>query len=109
VQRISSRSRVGPAKIYQDNKSTIQLAEKGKSTSERTKHINVRFFFVHDRMESGEIELEYMPTEDMVADILTKPLQGAQFEKLRDALLNWRVVSFDALASRDHVADIHAG
>jgi hypothetical protein len=99
---------LGPAKIYQDNKSTIQLAEKGKSTSERTKHINVRFFFVHDRMESGEIELEYMPTEDMVADILTKPLQGAQFEKLRDALLNWRVVSFDALASRDHVADIHA-
>ena len=94
---------IGPARIFQDNKSTMQLADKGRSTSDRTKHINVRYFFVHDRMESGEISLEYMPTEEMVADILTKPLQGALFMKLRNMLMNWSVVSFDALTSRDHV------
>jgi hypothetical protein len=100
---------VGPAKVYQDNKSTIQLAEKGRSTSDRTKHISVRYFFIHDRIEKDEIVLEYLPTEEMIADILTKPLQGALFIRLRDMLLNWTVVAFDAVASRDHVETVHAG
>ena len=40
-------------------------------------------------MESGELELEYLPTDDMLADLLTKPLQGEKFRCLRDELLNW--------------------
>ena len=36
-----------------------------------------------------EISVNDMPTEDMIADILTKPLQGTLFKKLRDKLLNW--------------------
>jgi hypothetical protein len=36
-----------------------------------------------------EINIEYMPTGEMLADILTKPLQGALFKKLRNQLLNW--------------------
>ena len=43
---------------------------------------------MHDRIERGEIVLEYLATEDMVADILTKPLQGALFRKMRALLLN---------------------
>jgi hypothetical protein len=77
--------------IYQDNKSTIIMAEKGKTTSERTRHINVRYFFVKDRIENGEVQLEYMPTEDMIADSLTKPLQGSMFREMRKRLLNWEV------------------
>jgi hypothetical protein len=100
---------VGPAKVYQDNKSTILLAEKVRSTSDRTKHISVRYFFIHDRIEKDELVLKYLPTEDMIADILTKPLQGALFIRLRDMLLNWTVVAFDAVASRDHVETAHAG
>jgi len=80
---------VGPALIYQDNKSTIALAEKGRSTSERTRHINTRYFFVKDRIESGELELQYLPTDEMIADVLTKPLQGEKFRFLRNSLLNW--------------------
>jgi hypothetical protein len=79
---------VGPAILYQDNKSTITLAEKGKSNSQRTRHVNIRYFFIKDRIDAKEIELKYMPTDDMVADILTKPLQGKKFIELRKRLLN---------------------
>jgi hypothetical protein len=78
-----------PAKIYQDNQSTLALIKSGKSNSERTRHIAIRFFFVTDRVECNEIKLEYMPTEHMLADILTKPLQGSKFLKARNLLLNW--------------------
>jgi len=79
---------VGPARVYQDNTSTITLAEKGRSTSDKTRHVNIRYFFVKDRIATGEVAIEYLPTEEMVADVLTKPLQGARFVRLRGALLN---------------------
>ena len=79
---------IGPAKIYEDNTSAIKLAENGRSNSSRTRHIAIRFFFVSDRINSGEIVVEYMKTQDMIADILTKPLQGALFRRLRNLLLN---------------------
>jgi hypothetical protein len=81
--------KVEPAVIYQDNQSTMALIKNGKSNSDRTRHIAIRFFFVTDRINSNEIKLEYMETEEMLADILTKPLQGEVFRKLRDRLLNW--------------------
>jgi hypothetical protein len=74
--------------VFQDNMSTMTLIEKGRSTSSRTKHINIRYFFVKDRVENGEITIKYLPTEEMVADLLTKPLQGQLFRKLRQKLLN---------------------
>jgi hypothetical protein len=80
--------KLGPAVVAQDNKSTIALAEKGRSTSNRTRHIAIRYFFVHDRIKSGEVQLEHLPTEQMLADFLSKPLQGELFRTLRDRLLN---------------------
>ena len=77
--------------VYQDNASTVALANKGQSTSEATRHINVRFFYVHDKIASGDIKLVHKYTNEMVADILTKPLQGSLFRKLRQSLLNWKV------------------
>ena len=79
---------IGPAKIYEDNTSAIKLAENGRSNSSRTRHIAIRFFFISDRINSKEIVVEYMKTQDMIADILTKPMQGAQFRRLRSLLLN---------------------
>jgi hypothetical protein len=78
-----------PAVICQDNQSTIALAEKGRSTSDRTRHIDIRYFFVKDLIERKEIEIEYLKTEDMIADLLTKPLQGHKFRRLRGLALNW--------------------
>ena len=77
-----------PIKLYQDNQSTITLIKKGKSTSERTRHVDLRYFFIADRVKSKEVTVEYMPTKQMIADLHTKPLQGALFKELRGAVLN---------------------
>jgi hypothetical protein len=82
---------MGPAVIYQDNMSTMRLAEKGRSTSERTRHISIRYFFIKDRVDAKEIIIKHLGTEDMTSDMLTKPLQGSLFLKMRDKLLNWRM------------------
>jgi hypothetical protein len=71
--------------------STISIAEKGRSTSSRTRHISIRYFFVKDRIDSGEVEVVYLPTEDMKADILTKPLQGELFRRMRAELLGHNI------------------
>jgi hypothetical protein len=78
----------GAAIIHQDNKSTITLAEKGKSVNNRTRHVSIRYFFVRDRIASGEIKIQYTGTENMVADFFSKPLQGNLFEKHRKTIMN---------------------
>jgi hypothetical protein len=78
---------MGPATVYEDNMSTIKLAEKGRSTSERTRHISIRYFFIKQFLDSGEFEIEHCPTDLMLADLLTKPLQGIKFLAMRDKLL----------------------
>ena len=55
--------------LYQDNQSTMLLAENGKSSStKRTRHINIRYFFITDCINWGNIAINYMPTEEMIAD-----------------------------------------
>ena len=58
------------------------------SSSKRTRHINIRYFFVQDRIAAGEMSVAYCPTKEMVADYFTKPLQGALFRKLRAYIMN---------------------
>jgi hypothetical protein len=75
--------------VFQDNQSTILLAKNGKASSgRRTRHIDIRYFFVSDRIARKELRVEYCPTGDMVADFFTKPLQGSLFRKLRKIILN---------------------
>jgi hypothetical protein len=78
------------AHLYQDNTSTIRIAMNGKSCSDRTKHIKLRYFFIKQYIDSGEFEITHCPTDMMVADLLTKPLQGKQFRTLRDKLLGYK-------------------
>lgn len=74
--------------IFQDNKSTMLLECNGKqSSSKRTKHINVRYFFITDRILKGEVRVECCPMGDLVADFMTKPLQGSTFKKFRDLIM----------------------
>jgi hypothetical protein len=74
--------------LYQDNKSSILLERNGKASSgKRTKHINIRYFFVTDRVAKGEVSVVWCPTGDMIADYATKPLQGALFRKFRDQIM----------------------
>jgi len=75
--------------IYQDNKSTILLAENGKgSSSRRTKHLDVRYFYVTDKIKKGDVRVSYCPTHEMIGDFFTKPLQGTQFVHMRSKILN---------------------
>jgi hypothetical protein len=80
---------VEPVMIEQDNKSCITMLEKGRSTNDLTKHIGIRYFFLKDRIDSNELRLQYIPTEELLADVMTKPLQGSLFVKLRNRLQNW--------------------
>jgi hypothetical protein len=74
--------------LFQDNKSAILLEKNGKaSSSKRTKHINIRYFFITDRVKKGDVSLIWCPTGDMVGDYMTKPLQGALFRKFRDQIM----------------------
>ena len=78
---------VGPIILHQDNLSAIHLAESGKP-GKRSKHVDIKFFFVTDRIRNGEVSLKYQPTDLMYADLLTKPLQGAKFRKFRSIILH---------------------
>jgi hypothetical protein len=74
--------------VYQDNQSTILIEKNGKaSSSKRTKHISIRYYFVTDRINKNELTVEWCPTGDMIGDYMTKPNQGALFRKFRDQLM----------------------
>lgn len=75
--------------LHQDNQSAILLETNGKGSSgKRTRHINIRYFFISDRIAAGELSVKYCPTTEMLGDFFTKPLQGAAFRKFHDAILN---------------------
>jgi hypothetical protein len=73
--------------VQQDNQSAIAMYQRGYSNSEKTRHLNLRHFWIKDQVDNGFVQIVYTPTENIVADILTKPLQGIQFRKLRSILL----------------------
>ena len=76
-------------KLYQDNKSTILLSKNGTmSSSKKTQHIESRYFFVKDYQDRGHVKVEYCPTDDMVGDYFSKPLQGKKFYKFRKLIMN---------------------
>jgi hypothetical protein len=74
--------------LYQDNKSAILLERNGKKSSgKRTRALNIRYFFMTDQVEKGNVSIEYCPTDDMIRDFHTKPLQGEKFRKFRTEIL----------------------
>jgi len=75
--------------LYQDNISTKLLIKNGKmSSGKKSKHIKAKFFFIKDRVDDGEIKVVDCPTEEMWADIVTKPLQGTAFRVMRAEKMN---------------------
>ena len=74
--------------LYQDNKSSILLETNGRSSAgKRSRALNIRYFFVTDQVQLGNVSIEYMPTDEMWADYMTKPLQGEKFRKFRGLIL----------------------
>ena len=79
--------RDGTAVLYGDNQSAIAAAKNGVRT-ERTKHIDIRYHFISDVIERGHLRMEWVPTDQQQADILTKALNAPQFEVLRKKIMS---------------------
>lgn len=75
--------------VYRDNQSSMKLELNGKASSgKRTRHFNIKYFFITDLIHRGEVKTEYCPTEYMIADYMTKPLLGRKFHLFRQAIMN---------------------
>jgi hypothetical protein len=63
------------------------MAEKGWSSAGRTKHIDIKYFWITEKIKEEIVEIDYLPTDDMVADVLTKPLKNEKFKKIAFRLI----------------------
>ena len=90
--------------LLQDNQSSILLERNGRASSgKRTRHINIRYFFITDRVNMKEVEIEWCPTKEMVADFMTKPLQGSHFRRLRDLIMGTTSIKKAKIPSKSTV------
>ena len=75
--------------LFQDNQSAMKMERKGRnSCTGNSRHVNIRYFWIKDRIVKGEVDLKYCPTEKMLADYYTKALQGSAFMRFIDTLFN---------------------
>ena len=71
-----------PILVYEDNQSAIAIARNPQFHG-RTKHIDIRHHYVREEISKGTVTIQYCPSCDMAADILTKGLGSDPFSKLR--------------------------
>ncbi|XP_075499843.1 uncharacterized protein LOC142538405 [Primulina tabacum] len=71
--------------VYCDNSSAIDISKNPVQYS-RTKHIDIRHHFIRDLVDKGAIRMEFVRTENQLADIFTKPLDFERFSNLRKSL-----------------------
>jgi hypothetical protein len=84
--------------LEQDNESAIKLAKNGRiSAGPKSRHINIRYFWIKDRAKAEGINIRHCPTLQMLADFFTKPLQGSLFQRFRNVILGYAHV--DSLAT----------
>ena len=82
--------------LYQDNTSAQRLEMNGKmSSGNRTKHMDVRYFFIKDRVDAGDFKEEHCNTKDMRGDYFTKPLQGKIFRYLPALIMGFEIITTD--------------
>jgi transposase InsO family protein len=72
--------------VHGDNQSTITISKNGVK-SERTKHVDVKYHFVTETIDRGEVQLKWVPTAEQQADIFTKALPAPAFEVFRKQLM----------------------
>lgn len=77
-----------PTVIYEDNQGCIALSD-NPIHHRRTKHIDIKYHFIRERVASKEIELKYVPTEYQLADLLTKGLAKPRVVALRNSILGY--------------------
>ncbi|CAF2066949.1 unnamed protein product [Rotaria magnacalcarata] len=80
------QEQIGPTTIYEDNQSTIAIAN-NTINHQRTKHIDVQFHFIRDKIKSNEIAVKHTSTNEQLADAMTKPLGRNLFSKFLSTVL----------------------
>ena len=74
--------------LYQDNMSSMLLERNGQqSSTKRTKHMDIRYFYVVEHIQNKTLSLQHCPTEEMLADYFTKTFQGSLFVRLRNHIM----------------------
>jgi hypothetical protein len=102
--------------LEQDNQSAIHLTTNGRSSAgPKSRHIDIRYFWLQDRIKSGNVTIRHCPTLAMLADFFTKPLQGHLFRFFKAIVLGQRHIDTlsDPIAQpleervEDHQSVIH--
>eukprot|EP00980_Cylindrotheca_fusiformis_P022298 scaffold9176_cov129-Cylindrotheca_fusiformis.AAC.22 len=78
------------SEYFQDNQSAMKMEKNGRqSAGQKSRHINIRYFFIKDCIDSGEINLLYCPTGEMLGDdfFTSKPQQGSLFRRFQDVIM----------------------
>ena len=95
-----------------DNESAIRMVDNPIEHS-RTKHVAIRYHFLSDHQQRGDIEIAYVSTKEQLADIFTKPLDEKTFSKLRNELnildsrnFDWNIAHIAHLYTFDHISFI---
>ena len=93
--------------VHQDNLSSILLETNGRgSSSKRTRHMNIRYYFVADVCKRKQITLAYCPTDKMIGDFFTKPLGDTIFWLFRNIIMNIRHDEYGPV-NQDELMNIH--
>jgi hypothetical protein len=71
--------------ILCDNQSCIKMTE-NPVFHDRLKHIEICYHYIRDMVQRGALKLQYVGTDEQVADVLTKPLSHVKFEHFREEL-----------------------
>lgn len=75
--------------LYQDNTSAILLECNGRSSAGKLlRHIHIWYYFIKGQIQNKNLEIQYCPTNNLIADYMRKPLQGAKFYCFRKSILN---------------------
>jgi hypothetical protein len=73
-----------PTRIQQDNRGAISIYERGWSYSNKSRHIRAKYFYIVEQLSEGSIAVVPTPTDEMISDGLTKPLNGKMFKLHRE-------------------------
>ncbi|MCO5591847.1 hypothetical protein L7F22_045840 [Adiantum nelumboides] len=91
-------------RLWSDNQGAIAMAPQSGPTR-KVKHIDIKFHFVKDHVEAGDVLLDYCPTKRMIADALTKPLPRERTETLRAPMGSVLVQSDMHISPRESLMD----
>ena len=80
--------------LAKDNESEIRMLTNGKASyTSNSKHVAIKFFWSTDRIENENIKVRYCPTDKMIVDFMSNPLQGSLFKRFRNVIMGWEHTS----------------